>query len=509
MARLNERQSMLAPPAVALNSDVSRSPSHQPSPTPSEVFGSDKENAGSRATRSSLGKRKSTSAAMSTAQPTHDAGANKRRRTEDQSAGRSTQAARRKAIGDSVDSNFYDPDQDETSKSTTTQRYRQLQADVNDARTEYLQRDSRGIQDAIKKADDYIKDVRQTSTAAIDSGLLVNLGDLSYKKISTMTLGDSTTAIDVDDFLTKCISYMQSADANSSAQMPSTQRRRDRRCDDDDDGDGDNEDEEHTNLNWAHLGRTLCFPASNRPCLSSFLLGPLSLQKKVRAPTQRRVTQRANLDPSQAQRPIQLDEAALDRQESASLTALCGSIATLLASAQRKGERAVEQQAMQWQDEDYDASEEEVRQLMRKHKVRDNGGVPLFDFCINPKSFGQSVENFFYVSFLIKEGRVGLDFDSDEMPTLGMVDAKSLEERQESVRNQAIFTLDFDIWQELVQSCGITESIVPHRDREIWEDDDGVLRAGLAEGSRASSGHVDGAQPLENDDGNEDSDLYD
>lgn len=37
-----------------------------------------------------------------------------------------------------------------------------------------------------------------------------------------------------------------------------------------------------------------------------------------------------------------------------------------------------------------------------------DAGVTLFEFVINPQSFGQSVENLFYVSFLVKEGKAAV-----------------------------------------------------------------------------------------------------
>lgn len=40
-------------------------------------------------------------------------------------------------------------------------------------------------------------------------------------------------------------------------------------------------------------------------------------------------------------------------------------------------------------------------------------GVNLFRLFINPDSFAQSVENLFYTSFLVKEGRVGIDVKED------------------------------------------------------------------------------------------------
>lgn len=443
--------------------------------TPDLSDDSDKENGGKRISTSSLGKRKTAPRVMSTPSQTQGSASNKRRRIDDKGKGPASQSARRKELSEKVDDSFYDPDQDEATKRRTVKGYRELHSLLNDSRADFLQRGSKGIQNTLREADNLIKNVKQTSTATIDSRLLVNVGDLAYKKISTMTLGDSSTAIDVDDFLSKCIAYMKS-NPNSSTQNPptSTQRRRQQRRARDHDGDA-SDDEEIADLDWAHLGRTICFPASNRPCLSSFLLGPLSVQKKVRQPTQRRATQRATQDPALATRTIEVDQATLDRQESASLTSICSEIASLLQRTQTRGERLVEKEVADREARGIEVSEDDIRSIMRSHNIASNGGVPLFHFCLNPQSFGQTVENFFYVSFLIKEGRVGLDFDDDNLPTLGMVAARTVQERQETQRNQAVFTLDFDMWEELVKSFGVQKSVVPHREAQTWEDDDGVI----------------------------------
>jgi hypothetical protein len=53
-----------------------------------------------------------------------------------------------------------------------------------------------------------------------------------------------------------------------------------------------------------------------------------------------------------------------------------------------------------------------------KKGIFDNEGASLFHFTVNPKSFGQTVENQFYLSFLTKDGLVGIEFDSDGIPSL-------------------------------------------------------------------------------------------
>lgn len=419
-----------------------------------------------------------------------DSAVNKRRRLQEKGKGRASSATPRRESEPRRAKVFYDPEQDETSKRHTTRRLRELNAELNDSRAEYLQRNSRGLQDTIRQADEIIGEVQQTSTATIDSRLLVTVGDLATKKINTLTLGDSSTAIDVDDFLTQCISFMKTGD---SPRPQSTQRRRQTQRNN---GEADDDDEEQDlDLDWARFGRELCFPASKRPCLSSFLLGPLSVQKKVRAPTQRRATQRAAPDPALLARPTELDQEALDKKDNYSLTKVCGEIANLLDKTQEQGMERVEAEVEKFEERvGRETTIEEVAAIMRKHHVRMNGGVPMFDFCVNPKSFGQTVENFFYVSFLVKEGKVGLDHDDDNLPTLSMVKEKTVGERQESVRNQAVIALSFDIWQEIVESFGIESSVIPHREAEAYEEDDGVLRDILPERRRdmASSGGIAG-----------------
>ena len=59
------------------------------------------------------------------------------------------------------------------------------------------------------------------------------------------------------------------------------------------------------------------------------------------------------------------------------------------------------------------------RDWLKEHRITQHGGPVLFDYVINPHSFGQTVENLFYVSFLIKEGYAGIGSDPDGMPILG------------------------------------------------------------------------------------------
>ncbi|KAM0670396.1 hypothetical protein ACQRIU_000791 [Beauveria bassiana] len=66
-------------------------------------------------------------------------------------------------------------------------------------------------------------------------------------------------------------------------------------------------------------------------------------------------------------------------------------------------------------------SDEEKIDIMHKHGLRRTGGIDLLRFVINPKSFGQTVENMFYVSFLIRDGRIEIEYDEYDLPALAPV----------------------------------------------------------------------------------------
>ncbi|KIY01888.1 uncharacterized protein Z520_02026 [Fonsecaea multimorphosa CBS 102226] len=452
MARLNTQTVSSDTETERLISSPSGRTAASPAP-PSALgaYGSDKEN--EHHTLGSNRKRKSAAANMSDKAPVDT---RKRRRTEAEES--QTPSGQQ----------YYDPDQKPEERRQVRKFLRGLHAKLHDLRAEYLRPDSKGIEETLREADENFKNVKQPSEATIDSRFLVETADLSWRKINNLTLGDGTIGIDVDDFVTKCIMFMKQGNASEAAYRdapPSTQtqaHRRRRRQDADEEDEGDT-------MNWEYLGKNACFLYNSRPCLTGFLLGPLSVQKKVRQQTQRKARE-ARTEPTQAVRPVQLGDEDLQKQESANLTEICTEIARLLQTAMITGIKNAEREV---EEADQDLSEEQTREILRKSVIADNGCVPLFNFCVNPKSFGQTVENMFYVSFLIKEGKVALDFDSHGLPTLGLERPKSMEERQETQRNQAIFTLDFDIWEDIVQTFGIQKSIIPHRREEKY--DDGIL----------------------------------
>ncbi|KAG4218885.1 hypothetical protein PC116_g32635, partial [Phytophthora cactorum] len=109
------------------------------------------------------------------------------------------------------------------------------------------------------------------------------------------------------------------------------------------------------------------------------------------------------------------------------------------------------------------ASDEEAQKLMDRYGLRDTGGIDLLRFVVNPRSFGQTVENMFYVSFLIRDGRIKIDFDENKLPTLVDREDETAASKHRAQKQQAVFSIDMETWRDIVDAFNITEPIIEHR----------------------------------------------
>ena len=275
-----------------------------------------------------------------------------------------------------------------------------------DNRDQLVKSHDSGLSDAIKTQNSMFGKVRQTADAVVDSRFFVNISDLASKKLNN-SLGNSGVGIDLDQFVSKCIYFMKSsghiAGEEDAPAVPVS--------DDDDNEDPDG-------LDWALLGRKACFPCNKRPPTSSFLLGPLSVQKKVRTTQRKARSQKEKVGPTT--RPEEIKEGDIEQNEASNLSNLVRGIRTQLQEHILKGQDAVEKELDAVSDDEMD--DETQVAAFRRHRMAmapDNeAAVSLVDFAINPYDFGQTVENLFYVSFLVREGNAKVVQDADGLPLL-------------------------------------------------------------------------------------------
>ena len=151
----------------------------------------------------------------------------------------------------------YDPDQDIEERRKLRRGLRDLNKNLIENRTDLLNPNSSVLKDTLREADCYAEQIKQTSDATIDSRLLVTTADLSYKKTLALISGDTSQGVDVDEFISKCMSFMRRAEGaaqevgSRAAASASTQSRRTQRANPTNDGE---EDDDGDMLNWEHLG---------------------------------------------------------------------------------------------------------------------------------------------------------------------------------------------------------------------------------------------------------------
>lgn len=381
------------------------------SPSPA-ASSSDKENRSARPQDKGKGRASIISLPSRTATPA--SGQIKRKRTAEQhdrnQRRRTTEIHDGAVDANADDAEAYDPDQNIEERRAVRKDYRELNRNLNENRAEYLAADSNGLRDILQATNNLSRKVKQTADATIDSRLLVTTADLSYKRTLALISGDTSQGVDVDDFISKCKAYMRRGGAPDfqASQAPSiTQRRRRANVDLDDDAEDDGD-----LYNWEYLGRQACLPFNSRPSVPGFLLGPLSVEKRAR----KIVTRKAALKPNDMQesRPEVLKSGDITRDENENLTTLCTQILARLRKVATDLTAAAEAEA----EANVDLTDVQAQEILTRYNVSSDNGVAYFPFVINPQSFGQTIENMFYVSFLIRDGKMAVREGDDAMPYL-------------------------------------------------------------------------------------------
>ncbi|KAJ3273302.1 nuclear protein, partial [Blyttiomyces sp. JEL0837] len=250
---------------------------------------------------------------------------------------------------------FLTREQTQEDKRRLRREYRDLQADLEEHKLEWLKPNSDGLSEAIARANRLFSEVKSTQEASLDAKILVAAAEVGVLKVANMSLAGK--AFDIDAYVDKVAKIMRNGNGDG-------------RNDDDDDG------QKRVEFDWSLLGKIAAQHMKRAPTIG-FMLGPLLVEPKEKKEV-RRVAQRLQRDKNDLVKPQEMKEADIERQENET-SKVVGKIAKIL---------------------------------------KKKGPTNFFEFAINPESFSQSVENLFYVSFLIRDGSARIDIDESGQPVL-------------------------------------------------------------------------------------------
>ncbi|KAK6336246.1 nuclear protein [Orbilia brochopaga] len=300
---------------------------------------------------------------------------------------------------------FYDPDQSMAERRRVKGAYNEIQQELIDNKAQFLKAGNRDLIHYLEKTSELFNDVKQTSDAVVDARIQVDIGKLAAEKAKRVGNSATNTGLEIDEFIAKCIQFM-------SKSRP-----------------GDTSD----GHDWAYLGSQVATPSLKRACPSDFMYGPMAIQKRQRLLKERKRVVRRR--PEEFIRPIDLDEKQIAKNENSTT----------------KNVLMVER-----------ALENYIRQTGEEH-------INYFSFVINPHSYSQTIENMFYLAFLVRDCRVGLFEDDDGLLWLALAESPSPEEAaaQGCVRKQIVMPMEKYIWRELIDAFQIKDTVIPMRQREV------------------------------------------
>ncbi|KAI0740474.1 Nse4 C-terminal-domain-containing protein [Earliella scabrosa] len=306
------------------------------------------------------------------------------------------------AVEDVNMDDVYDPDQDPEATRDIRRRYRRHVQELTD--TQDISTEV--VADKLREADRLFTEVRAINEATNDSGLLLQISQIGAAKARAMKSGSG--AFDVDDFVARLITYMGGRKPVSPAR------------------DGDEDESEYdaggAPLDWERIARRALAKSRRVPAMD-FMLGPLSIEQK-----KRNAAKRAKLEKNKEdmKKPQEITEDDITRSEN-----------------------------------------ETTKNVATIERILTNieGTVNIFRFIINPHDFGQSVENLFYLSFLIRDGKCAFMTDEETgEPAIMLCEQPTQQDYVDGlVKHQLVLEFDMETWKRAIEVFNITEPMIPQR----------------------------------------------
>ena len=112
-------------------------------------------------------------------------------------------------------------------------------------------------------------------------------------------------------------------------------------------------------------------------------------------------------------------------------------------------------------DSSVDMSKETSESVMKTYEILEKiGSIPFYHFITDPNSFARTVENLFYVSFLIRDGRVKIFIPkiaeaTNELYIEAVLDEDEIDHKAPSDLNQMVLGMTPKIWRKTIEKYKI------------------------------------------------------
>ncbi|KAJ3754682.1 Nse4 C-terminal-domain-containing protein, partial [Lentinula raphanica] len=255
--------------------------------------------------------------------------------------------------------------------------------------------------------------VKDTPEALLDANFLADVSARSNRM--SRRLNPEFGMFDFDEYVLKLVTYA----GGRKLGLQSTQQISDDELDD-------------SNLveplKWERIGK-LASRKSKRVVIAGFMLGPISRQGTRKRKRSGRMKKKPETD---LRRPQEITQKELSERPA-------------------------------------DETMRNVLTVSTHPCQRDVGPTNFFQFIMNPASFAQSVENLFYMSFLFREGRLGLYLGEDNEPIVYDAHQSRSQLLRNSESHSAVFEIDMATWKRAVEVFNISDPLIPHRNERSLE----------------------------------------